>query len=133
VHAWQKRSEHLEPSFGRTDVLGALLLASQLLQQLPKGRRNVLVIFSDMRQDTKDLNLEAPAFLVSNSSITTVQDSGMIADLQNTVVYVLAADNAGKQLAYWQQLRDFWQRYFIDAGARLADYSLLREPPLLGR
>jgi hypothetical protein len=93
----------------------------------------VLVIFSDMRQDTKDLNLEPPAILVSNSSMTTVQHSGMIADLQNTVVYVLAADNAGKQLAYWQQLREFWQRYFMDAGAQLADYSILREAPLLGR
>jgi hypothetical protein len=56
LQAWLTRTKALAPSFRHTDILGALLLASQVFQAQPKGRR-VLVIFSDMRENAGNLNL----------------------------------------------------------------------------
>ena len=39
------------PNSPKTDILGALLVASDLFRSSP-ARRNIFVIFSDMRQDT---------------------------------------------------------------------------------
>jgi hypothetical protein len=37
ARAWQERSFHLEPTVLRTDILGALLVASQLFQDVTDG------------------------------------------------------------------------------------------------
>jgi hypothetical protein len=42
-------------------------------------------------------------------------------------VYVLGVDNAGRSLAYWNRLRDYWIEYFKKAGAHVESYSVLRE------
>src|SRR5437667_216432 len=50
--AWQKRSQSLVEDFKQTDLMGALVMSSQVFE--PKeGHRNVLVIFSDMRHETR--------------------------------------------------------------------------------
>ncbi len=108
----------------RTDILGALLLADQLFHELPSGRRNVLVIFSDMRQDTNDLNLETPRTLAVESSLTRTEARGMSADLGNVEVFVFGVDNARKPVPYWKSLREFWLAYFRKAGARLSSYTV---------
>ena len=52
---WKLRSTHLEPRFRSTDVLAALLLASQIFNRQPsEGERRMLVRFSDMRDYTRD-------------------------------------------------------------------------------
>jgi hypothetical protein len=46
-------------------------------------------------------------------------------------VYALGVDGAGKDMRYWQTLRDFWAVYFKRTGAILKTYSVLRDPPAL--
>ncbi len=99
VRRWQKRIEQLQVGFSHTDILGALLLADQLFHERPIGWRNVLVIFSDMRQDTADLNLEAPARFDARAALGRTENKGLVARLGDVRVYVLGADNAGRPIA----------------------------------
>jgi hypothetical protein len=128
VRAWQHRSARLEPPFPRTDILGMLLLASQLFDEHRDTGPQELIIFSDMRQNTSDLELESPASVPrippknKDAKITGVQ-------LPGVQVCILAADGLGRSVAYWQSLRQFWTRYFREAGAKLDCYSVLRERP----
>jgi len=127
VRNWQRRVEHLQVGFSHTDILGALLLGDQLFHERPIGWRNVLVIFSDMRQDTADLNLETPARLDVGAALGRTENKGLVARLGDVKVYVLGADNAGRPIAYWDRVRDYWLEYFMKAGARVQRYSVLRE------
>jgi hypothetical protein len=127
IRAWKLRSSHLAPQFQQTDILGALQLADQILSQEPDAGNKTIVIFSDMRQSTLDLNLEAPKIVPPFATVT--KRCGGVPALQNVQGYVLGADGAGKSSAYWQSLQTFWKDYFHNAGAVLKAYSVLRELP----
>ncbi len=127
VSNWRKRIEHVQDGFPHTDILGALLLVDQLFHERPNGWRNVLVVFSDMRQDTADLNLETPETFDAGAAIVRTEKKRLVAGLANVEVYVLGVDNAGKPLAYWDRLREYWREYFTKAGAHVESYSVLRE------
>jgi hypothetical protein len=102
-------------------------VASQLFQQ--DGRRNILVIFSDMRHYTAALDLERPNSIAVASAMAAVEKRRLIPNLKDVEVYVLGVDGAGKPISYWQGLRDFWQAYFKKAGANVRSYTILREVP----
>jgi len=132
VSAWMKRSKRLSPQFPHTDVLGSLLVAGEIFKQTP-GARKVLVIFSDMRQETAAINLETPSLVFAERLIAKVEKQRLLTDLQSVEVYMLGVDSAGKSVAYWDSLRDFWAVYFRRAGASLKSYSILRDLPELAR
>jgi hypothetical protein len=125
IQQWKRRSAELKPQFECTDILGMLFVAEQLFAESPKDR-HLLVIFSDMRHHTLDLDLESPA-LVPRFSTVRKHSQVYSARLENAEVYVAGVDDAGKTIPYWQSLRAFWRDYFQSAGARLQGYSALRE------
>jgi hypothetical protein len=127
VRNWQRRIEHLQGGFKHTDILGALLLADQLFHERPNGWRQDLIIFSDIRQDTADLNLETPAKFDAKAILVRTEKKGLVAHLENVDVYVLGVDNAGMSIEYWRRLRNFWLGYFATVGANVRNYSVLRE------
>jgi hypothetical protein len=127
TRAWKQRSAHLTPGFQQTDILGALRLADELFDQQPDADRRTLVIFSDMRQSTPDLDLESPNLLPPFATFTT--RCGAIPRLRNVQSYVLGVDGAGRSSAYWQSLQCFWKDYFQNTGSALKSYSVLREIP----
>ena len=53
----------------------------------------------------------------------------LLPDLRGVEVYVMGVDGAGKDIAYWQALRDFWSTYFKKTGASLKTYTVLRQLP----
>jgi hypothetical protein len=128
VTAWRERATRLEPKSQQTDVLGALMIAGELLQSPPADRK-VIVVFSDMRQATFFLNLEAPKLVSANSALLKVENHKMLPDLSTTDVYALGVDSAGKSIDYWQSLCAFWRAYFERTGAHLSRYSVLRDVP----
>jgi hypothetical protein len=87
-----------------------------------------LVLFSDMRNDTRDLNLEAPqvASGVHNGSRNT---ETVQAELHDVQVFVCGVDGADKSVFYWQALQQFWREYFTKAGASMTSFSVLRGLP----
>ena len=127
AHAWKTRSSRLDPYFRQTDILGALQLASEIFAQSPNAGRRTLVIFSDMRQSTSDLNLESSRKVPSFSTVAA--RCGTLPALQQVQVDVLGGDGSGKSSAYWQSLKSFWAAYFHSSGAVLSSYSVLRELP----
>jgi hypothetical protein len=125
---WQKRSQSLVENFKQTDLLGALVMSSQVFE--PKeGHRNVLVIFSDMRHETRSLNLAKLPVVAVQSTLGKIERGGLVANLNGVEVYVLGVDAAGKSVGYWNSLRDFWLTYFGKAGAKVRVYSMLRDLP----
>jgi len=127
VRAWKLHTTHLDSHFHHTDILGALQLASQIFSQQPGFNRKTLVIFSDMRQSTQDLNLELLKIVPSFSILA--KRCGALPDLHDVWVHILGADGTGKPSAYWQTLRDFWTRYIHNAGRVMEGYFALRDLP----
>jgi hypothetical protein len=67
-------------------------------------------------------------FLVDvGAALGRTENKGLVARLGDVKVYVLGADNAGRPIAYWERVRDYWLEYFTKAGARVESYSVLRE------
>ena len=110
VRAWTARLASLAPHATQTDLFGALLVASERLNQLPATRR-VLVIFSDMRHDTAALTLEPHRLLPTAALLATVKRQRLLADLHGVQVSVLGADAAGRTIGEWRAVRDFWAGY----------------------
>ncbi len=131
VRGWKRRNQDLQPRFSHTDILGALFLASQLFSEQVGLGHKVLVIFSDMRNSTSELNL-AGASGVAHFSRTLSQGTLPVADLRSVDTYVLGVDAADKSIDYWQQLQGYWSRYFKAAGTTLRCYSVFRQIPQLG-
>lgn len=127
LKAWQEKSKHLALHSRETDLCGALIVASQLLP--PDGRKNLLVIYSDMRHYTKALDLEHPDMINAKRLLSRVEKDHLIPSLKGVDVYVLGVDAADRTIGYWQGLREFWTAYFEESGAVLKSYSLLRQLP----
>jgi hypothetical protein len=128
VRAWKIRCARLTPEFRHTDIIGALELASQIFAQASNVGERTIVIFSDMRQNTSELDLEPSSSVLPLSSVAAQR--GSLAHLQNVRVFALGVDGAGRTALYWGSLRQFWQDYFLCAQASLEDYSVLREMPI---
>ena len=85
------------------------MLVRQIFDSQPGARRKVLVIFSDMRQSTPELDLEP---MVSVPSFAMLAPRcGPLPSLHGITVHVLGADGAGKSVDYWQSLQEFWMEY----------------------
>jgi hypothetical protein len=121
----------LKPQFAHTDILGAILIASQVFAQTPPGRKKVLIFFSDMRQATHVVNLETAAAVSQYSAATLVRLQGLTPNLRSVRVYALGVDANGVSSDYWRHLRDIWVDYFQRTGAVVDSYSALRTIPEL--
>lgn len=125
AHAWERRANNISPSAHGTDIFGALLLAAQLTKPAAHDR-NVLIIYSDMRQDTVELNLEKRETMKDALKLAT---EGPMPDLSGIEIYALGVDAANSSTVGWQRLRQFWSAYFQNTGANLRAYIVLRDPP----
>lgn len=125
--AWKVRAAQLNPHFVHTDVFGALKLASQVFAQDLDACGKILVIFSDMRQSTPELDLESQS--TSRFIPLIPHRLGPVSALQNVKIRILGVDGSGRSSIYWQGLRDFWESYFQHSGAVLQDYTVLRQTP----
>lgn len=129
--AWGNRSRNLSPSYPGTDLIGAFMVAGQIFEKAGAGKRHALVVISDMRQETAELNLSAGN--CAEHSADQAEAKGLIANLQNAEVYALGVDSAASAKAEWACLRIFWVQYLSQAGATIRDYSVLRNFDLNGR
>jgi hypothetical protein len=133
LHAWQTRSAQLAPRHAQTDILGALLVASEVFRGSPDGRRKILIVLSDMKQATRAVNLERQSEVQTAVAMHQVANSKLLADLDGVDVYAEGVDGASESVSYWQSLHDFWSAYFARARATVKAYSPLRNVPELNR
>ncbi len=129
VRAWHERSARVVPDAKQTDILGALLVASQLFGESTGEERKVLVIYSDMRQATPELSLERHRPPSAEAAPIMVERNLPVPDLKAVEVDALGVDAAGRNAAGWECLRQFWESYFIPAGTHLRSFTVLRGLP----
>jgi hypothetical protein len=122
--AWANKAHDLTPSYPGTDLLGAFMVASQIFEKAGAGRRRLLVVVSDMRQETSEMNLTASR--CAQQSVDDLRPRALHANLQDAEVYALGVDASGSSKAGWACLHDFWAEYFAQTGATLREYSVLR-------
>lgn len=127
---WAEVSKQAQAEFPHTDILGALLLAGQILTESPRATK-VLILFSDMRHEALGIDIESPDRINGIEVMKSVERGGLIADLSNVEVHVAGAVAPSRHPAYWASLRAFWAKYFESAGARLSRFSVTREVPRL--
>ena len=120
------------PNFPSTDILGFLMAQGIAFGNSPH-MRHVLLIHSDMRQSAKPLDIEHVAVVPVAAALATVAREHLFADLTGVEVYVYGVHAVGKDIRYWQSLRDFWTAYFERCHANLRAFSMTREIPDLGQ
>jgi hypothetical protein len=114
-----------------TDILSSLLLAEKLFVDDP--RRKVLVLMSDMIEDTPAYNFEKIRWGTDTATrlLTELEAKHMVANLSGVCVYVTGASARSAELA--QHIGRFWEAYFKRAHADLdaSRYArvLLHWPP----
>lgn len=123
---WKRQARGLAPKFQYTDMFGALLLAEHVFAESAQSGRKILVLLSDMRHHTRDLDLESVSSVPSLHDLERQNRKIPTAMLRGVEVYALGVDGAGKSLAYWDSLKTFWADYFQKSEARLQDYTPLR-------
>jgi hypothetical protein len=130
--AWKRRSRDLAPSFNRTDLFGAFLVASQIFEKAGSARHHVLVVFSDMRQETKEISFGGKRGPCGPNIFHKIKDGKLAANLKDSNIYVLGTESTATKSQEWLCIHDFWVQYFLESGSTLRSYSVLRttEPPL---
>jgi hypothetical protein len=128
--SWKAKSRDLTPTFPGTDLFGAFLVAGQIFQEAGAGRRDVLVVFSDMWQETRELDFGRTTGICAPEAMEKVRAQKLLANLRDADVEVLGTDAPRRNKAQWACVRDFWMKYLAEAGARARDYSVTRDARL---
>ena len=114
-----------------TDIFSSLLLAQKLFYDEP--RRKVLVLMSDMIEDSPPYNFEKVAWspATTEKTLSELDAKGLIPKLAGVCIYVSGASAASAELA--ENIGRFWQAYFRRTGADMEPsryaHVLLHWPP----
>jgi hypothetical protein len=100
------------------------MLAGQIFEET-EGKKT-LVILSDMRNSTTDMDLESQPLVIGHSSPSQRNLPGQT-QIRALQVYVLGVDGSGRSTSYWESLQEFWGKFFRSAGANLRMFSTLRD------
>ena len=125
IQTWKTRSARLEPACPATDILGAMELAGQIFnQRAMDAEQRVLVLLSDMRNHTGELNLETRKSFTATVKQSRHQPTSR-PSLRNVQVFALGAETPGLSNSEWLVLQDYWRQQLIAAGATLNVFSVL--------
>jgi len=111
----------------KTDIIGAF---QQAIKYFNKETKNSIVILSDMKQDTEELNLEN--YLSSRPDPLKLVQKTSGVDLRNANVFVLTGDQPNIGIKDFNWLKEFWVGYVDKNKGNLIIYesggvSLLKE------
>lgn len=105
----------------RTEIINSLNIADKIFHN--EKRQKILIILSDMIQDSKEYNFERVKVTNQYTSqiIRKRQKQNLIPKLDSVKVYVAGASAADPKK--FRSIEKFWNRYFVACGA---DFSLHR-------
>lgn len=105
----------------RTEIINSLNIADKIFHN--EKRQKILIILSDMIQDSKEYNFERVKVTNQYTSqiIRKRQKQNLIPKLDSVKVYVAGASAADPKK--FRSIERFWNRYFLACGA---DFSLHR-------
>jgi hypothetical protein len=110
-----------------TDILSTIYDVAEEVRAYP-GYRTTLVLFSDMLQATRDINMEGMIRFPPADWVERTKAEGRLPDLTGVCVVVAGARIDTPES---QRVKDFWMDYFNAAGARLEDRNYALRPPRL--
>lgn len=104
-----------------TEIINSLNIADKLFHN--EKRQKILIILSDMIQDSKEYNFERVKVTNQYTSqiIRKRQKQNLIPKLESVKIYVAGASAADPKK--FRSIERFWNRYFLACGA---DFSLHR-------
>lgn len=114
-----------------TDIFSSLLIAQKLFHD--EARRKVLILMSDMIEDTPDYNFEKLVLSPSafEKLLAELEGKALIPNLPGVCVYVSGA--SAKSAARAESIGRFWEAYFRRTGADMHPsryaHVLLHWPP----
>ncbi len=105
------------PRSPRTDILNTLDLAGKVFAGDP--RRPILVLLSDMLEDSEHYNFEREPVTTSLARrvIEARREAGELPDLRGAHIYVAGASSRNAEIAH--EVQHFWIEYAKAAGGRL--------------
>ena len=109
---------------GGTDILSTLHLVSAEIQAHPE-HRTTFVLFSDMLQANRVMNLEGLTRMPADNWVRTQGSLGTLPDLTGLCALVVGAR---KDTRISQVVKDFWREYFEVTGATLFDQNYTYRP-----
>jgi len=110
-----------------TDILSTLQDAGDEIRGYP-GYRTVLVLFSDMLQATRELNMEGLQRMPPADWVQRAVAEGRLPDFGGACVLVAGARVDTPEA---QRVKAFWMDYFQATGATLLDRNYGYRPPRL--
>jgi len=108
-----------------TDIFSTLQLASEYIRD-SGGRRTTLIILSDMLQSANGIEMEGVKRMPPSNWIESEKRNNLIPHLDGACVVVVGADPTTR---HGVVVRNFWQKYFVAAGARLGAENYRILPP----
>lgn len=99
-----------------TEIMGSLQVAERIFKSFTQPRK-ILVIFSDMIEDSKYYNFERENFTGNriNKIITAQKEKNLLPDLKGVKIYVAGASHTNTEK--YNRIKNFWFEYFKAAGA----------------
>jgi hypothetical protein len=130
AYEWSKASKSLEQKarYRQSDAVGTFSLLPYIAGLSSQNAQNILIVFSDLRQCTRGLDLESIS-RIPESKAVKLKQSGKIPVLNGYSVYLLGVDPNGKSAEYLASLKDFWLRFFAEAGAQVRVFAIDRNVP----
>lgn len=123
ISEWKSKSRSLSRPYKASDVIGAVCHASLLLRG--KGSEKWLIILSDMRNSTKELDIENVPEIDREKSLSQLGTKGLVPNLTGFNVAILGVHTTGKAISpiYYQSLENFWRGFFEQAHAEVATFQ----------
>lgn len=106
-----------------TDILTTLSIASE---EIADGKRNELIVLSDMLQSSKEFDFEHLKRMPPPDWITEHKRQGLVRPLHGACVIAVGADPSTREGV---AIREFWQKYFDASDASLSMKNYRTTPP----
>lgn len=102
----------------QTEIMSSLQVAERVFKSF-KQPRKILVIFSDMMEDSKHYNFERENFIGTriNKIITEQKEKKLLPDLKGVKIYVAGASH--KDSEKYNATKLFWFEYFKSTGTEI--------------
>ena len=102
--------EQLTADLEHTDVIGALHLCQEFLGQQNAEHKRI-VIFSDLRQSARGVDVEANSWNDPGGALKIVEREDLIPELKGIEVECYNVLSIGRSPRYWKALRSFWESF----------------------
>ncbi|MCJ7817158.1 MAG: hypothetical protein MUP55_04845, partial [Candidatus Aenigmarchaeota archaeon] len=128
INEYLEKSAKIPRKRPYTDLSGGLFLFGKILREQSHKKKN-LVLLSDMRPSTQDLN-ENMIAQKGEQILSQMKVNGLVAELKNVDVYVMGFSPVGLTVPVYKALEMFWRGYFEASGCNLRSMDVTFNRPI---